>query len=123
MTRKARSRMFIIAGVTAALLLVPILAWRGVGFTYSRGERVGYVESMSSAGTVCDTYEGTLMMATTPHGPGSTWQFSVRDKSIADQIADLKGQKVALHYRQEKGGQLACLRKTEYLATGVRRIN
>jgi hypothetical protein len=115
--------VLVIAAVPAVLLLVPLLAWRGVGFTYSTGERVGYVESMTSEGTVCDTYEGALVMATSPQGPGSTWQFSVRDKAIADQIAGLKGQKVALHYRQEKGGQLACLRKTEYLATAVRRIN
>jgi hypothetical protein len=115
--------MVVIAAVPAVLLLVPFLAWRGLGFTYSTGERVGYIESVSSEGTVCDTYEGKLMMATSPQGPGSTWQFSVRDKAVADQIAGLKGQKVALHYRQEKGGQLACFRKTEYLATGVRAIN
>ena len=115
--------MFLIAAIPTLLVLVPILAWRGVGFTYSTGERVGYVESMSSEGTVCDTYEGTLMIATSPQGPGSTWQFSVRDKAVADQIAGLKGHMVALDYRQEKGGQLVCLRKTEYLATGVRAIN
>jgi hypothetical protein len=115
--------VLIIAAVPTVLFLVPFLAWRGVGFTYSTGERVGYIQSMSSEGTVCDTYEGALMMATSPQGPGSTWQFSVRDKAVADQIVRLKGQNVALHYRQEKGGQLVCLRKTEYVATAVRRIN
>jgi hypothetical protein len=123
MTPKPRSRSFIVAVASAVAILAPFLAWRAIGFTYSTGERVGFVESVSSAGTVCDTYEGTLMMGISPGGPATPWQFSVRDRRVADEIVGLKGQRVALHYRQEKGGQLVCFRKTEYVATGVRRID
>lgn len=123
MTSKPRSRIFIVAVVSAVVMLAPFLASRAVGFTYSSGERIGFVERVSSEGTVCDTYEGTLMMGIAPGGPATPWRFSVRDKRVANEIAGLKGQRVALHYRQEKGGQLVCFRKTEYVATGVRRID
>jgi hypothetical protein len=92
-------------------------------FTYSSGERVGFVESLSSEGTVCDTYEGTLMIGFSPAGPGTPWRFSVRDRRVADEIFALKGHRIALRYRQEKGGRLMCFRKTEYIATGARTID
>jgi hypothetical protein len=123
MTRKTRSRILMLGAFPAVLVLVPFLAWRTIGFTYSTGERVGFVEDLSSEGKMCDTYEGSLVMSTGRGAPGSTWRFSVRDRRVADQIGEFKGQRVAVHYRQEKGGQLVCSRKTEYIATGVRRID
>jgi hypothetical protein len=122
MTPNPRFRIFLFT-VSAVVMLAPFLAWRAIGFTYSSGERVGFIGSVSSVGTVCDTYEGTLMMGIAPGGPATAWQFSVRDKRVANEIAGLKGQRVALHYRQEKGGQLVCFRKSEYVATGVRTID
>ena len=123
MGRKVRSRIFMICAAPAVVVVAAFLGWRAVGFTYSSGERVGFVESLSSEGTVCDTFEGMLVMGLSAGGPGTPWQFSVRDRDIAAEIARLKGQRVALQYRQQKGGQLLCFRKTEYIATGVRRID
>lgn len=123
MPGKARSRILILGAFLAVVVLAPLVAWRTIGFTYSSGERVGFVTNVSSEGKVCDTYEGILVMSPWAGAPGPSWQFSVRDSRVADQIGELKGQRVAVHYRQEKGGQLVCSRKTEYIATDVRKID
>ena len=98
-----RSRI-VVALSALALLLLPLLLWNTVGYTYSDGDRVGFIESVSEEGSLCHTNEGTLLMATTPVSPGTTWAFSVRDRHVADEVSALKGQKVALHYHQDKGG-------------------
>ncbi len=117
------SRTAVVASLAFALLLIPILLWTVVGYTYSEGDRVGFVERLSQEGTLCHTNEGTLLMATTPGSPGNTWAFSVRDRRVADEVSALKGQKVALHYHQDKGGLSTCFRRTAYVVTDVRKID
>jgi hypothetical protein len=119
---RGRSRIGV-AAVPVAFLLIPLLLWSVVGYTYSEGDRVGFVEGVFEEGTVCHTYEGALLMGATPTSPGKTWSFSVRNKHVADEIAAFHGQKVALQYHQDKGGLSTCFRQTEYVVTGVRKIN
>ena len=64
---KSRERSRIgVAALPIAFLLIPLLLWRVVGYRYSEGDRVGFVEGVSEEGTVCHTYEGTLLMGATP---------------------------------------------------------
>jgi hypothetical protein len=110
-------------GVAIAVVNVVIGLWTIVGFTYSRGDRVGFVRKLSERGWACKTYEGTLAMIVQPGDPGKVWEFSVRDKAVADQIAALSGHRVALHYEQHKLVPASCVGETEYFVTGVRQLD
>jgi hypothetical protein len=122
---KTRSgRAYALAGVAVAAAGVVLCLGSTVGFTYSRGQRVGFVRKLSERGWACKTYEGTLAMTAEPVGGAARlWQFSVRDKTVVDQIDALSGQSVVLRYEQRKGVAAPCVGDTEYFVVGVRRID
>jgi hypothetical protein len=111
--------------LVAALVIVPLSAialWSviAMSFTYSSGDRTGYVQKISRKGWLCKTYEGEIAMVNLPGQIANTFQFSVRDDSIAALISASQGQRVSLTYEQHKGLPSSCFGETEYFVTGVR---
>ncbi len=109
------------------LILVPALAvsawvWTTLHVAYSNGERAGYVQKISRKGWVCKTWEGELAINNIPGAVPQIFFFSVPDDSVARQIENAAGQRVALSYEQHKGVPSKCFGETEYFVTGVRRI-
>ena len=99
---------------------VALLTWTTLNFAYSNGERVGYLQKFSRKGWLCKTWEGDLAMANQPGTlQQQTFQFTVRDPAVADQINHSMGQRVALHYEQHKGVPTSCFGETEYYVTRV----
>lgn len=110
------------------LFVVPVLGlaaytWLVLHYTYSSGERTGYIQKISLKGWLCKTWEGELAMTTVPGTAPQIFSFSVRDEATAHQIAQSAGQRVALTYRQHKGIPTSCFGETEYFVTGVRTIS
>jgi hypothetical protein len=110
-----------------AIILVPLVGmtlWTliALGYTYSSGERVGYIQKISEKGWICKTYEGEIAMVNLPGQIANTFQFSVRDDSIADLISKAQGQRVAISYKQHKGVPTSCFGETEYFVSGVKVI-
>jgi hypothetical protein len=93
-----------------------------LSYSYSAGERVGYVQKISKKGWICKTYEGEIAMINLPGQIANTFQFSVRDDSIAALITKAQGQRVALAYEQHKGVPTSCFGETQYFVKGVRII-
>jgi hypothetical protein len=120
---KKSPRNLVFRGVAVALIGVAICLSTTVGYTYSRGERVGFVRKLSERGWACKTYEGTLAMVVGPGDPGRLWEFSLRDKVVADQIDALGGHRLALRYEQYKGVPATCVGDTEYFVVGVRQVD
>ncbi|MGO9834996.1 MAG: hypothetical protein ACLP1X_12345 [Polyangiaceae bacterium] len=117
-------RGFAFGAIPVAAVTVVICLWTTVGLTYSRGERVGFVRKLSQRGWACKTYEGTLaMIAETGGGGAKLWDFSVRDKVVANQIDSLSGHAVALRYEQNKGVPATCVGESEYFVVGVRQLD
>ena len=111
--------------VLGSLVFIPVSAlaiWTliALGYSYSSGERVGYVQKLSKKGWLCKTYEGEIAMINLPGQIANTFQFSVRDDSIAALINKAQGQQVALAYQQHKGVPTSCFGETEYFVKGVR---
>ncbi len=109
------------------LVLLPILVftiWAGItlSFSYSNGERVGYVQKLSRKGWLCKTWEGELQMSNIPGSAPLLFQFSVRSDSIARAIEATNGRRVALTYEQHVGVPSDCFGETEYFVTGVREV-
>ena len=102
--------------------IVGIALWTliALGYSYSSGERVGYIQKFSKKGWLCKTYEGEIAMVNLPGQIANTFQFSVRNDSVAALINKSQGQRVALTYSQHKGVPTSCFGETEYFVNGVK---
>jgi hypothetical protein len=121
--RKRHRKVFI---VLFALLLIPAVIvalwiWVSLGYTYSSGERAGYVQKISKKGWICKTWEGELAMANLPGTMPQIFVFTVRNDSIAKVIEQNAGKQVSLTYDQHRGVPTTCFGETEYFVTGVHR--
>ncbi len=111
----------------AAVVLVPATVfaiWCAVtlGYTYSDGDRQGYVQKISRKGWLCKTWEGELAMSNVPGQAPQLFNFSVRSDSIAAIIDKTVGKRVAVHYEQHVGVPTSCFGETEYFVNGLRVI-
>lgn len=110
-----------------ALILLPIGVmgiWTAstLGFSYSKGERAGYLQKLSDKGWVCKTWEGELALQNMPGAAPEIFHFSVREAAVAKQLQGLEGQRVALHYEQHKGVPSTCFGESEYFVTGATKV-
>ncbi|MEQ1622954.1 MAG: hypothetical protein HOP04_09245 [Methylophilaceae bacterium] len=100
-------------GFSAYLTLV--LSW-----SYSDGERAGYLQKFSRKGWLCKSYEGELAMTTVPGVAPLLWNFTVRDEAVAGQMNALLGKRIALSYEEHRGIPTDCFGETSYFVTQVR---
>ena len=112
--------LLIVLGVPAAGLAI----WTAVAmtYTYSSGERAGFVQKMSRKGWVCKTWEGTLYTDIARGFRSDSFNFTTRSDSIAHLVDSLSGKRVAVRYEQHVGLPTSCLGDTQYFVTGVRAI-
>ena len=116
-------KTLIIAGIVAApVLLFVLYTWSSLTWTYSTGERAGYVQKFSKKGWVCKTWEGELAMVSIPGTTPEKFYFTVRDDSVAQRINQSLGKRVALSYRQHKGIPSSCFGETEYFVSDVKTV-
>jgi hypothetical protein len=105
----------------AFVLLAALYLFAASAYTYSSGERAGYIQKMSSKGWVCKTWEGELAMVNLPGATTQIFGFTVRDDRVAQEINHLAGKRVALQYEQHIGLP-SCFGDTEYFVIAVREI-
>jgi len=124
-TPPRRTRIWLFLLLLVVVLPVCLLAawvWITLHFSYSTGERAGYVQKISKKGWFCKTWEGELAMSTFPGTAPQIFTFSVRDDAVAKKIENAAGERVALSYEQHKGVPGSCFAETEYFITAVRPI-
>jgi hypothetical protein len=116
-------KRIILWGIGVALALVGCFAgytWIALHWSYSRGERVGYVIKLSEKGWLVPTFEGELALLPVPGTVPEKFLFSVPDKEVAERINKLSGKRVALVYQQHKGVPTKFFGETEYFVIDVR---
>jgi hypothetical protein len=91
--------------------------WGALSWSYSEGERVGYVQKLSRKGWVCKTWEGELAMVTMPGAIPEKFYFSVRGEAVASQLNKSLGKRVGLKYTQHLGLPTSCFGETEYFVS------
>lgn len=117
-------------------VLRPMLKWAAVllilaiggylvfifNWSYSDGDRAGYLQKFSRKGWICKTYEGELAMTTVPGVAPVIWTFSVNmwDDPLAVQINGLLGKKVVLHYREFRHLPSTCFGETPHFVDSVK---
>jgi len=119
MTKTQRGFLIILIPVIF-LLLFAAYTWVALNFSYSKGERAGYVQKFSEKGWVCKTWEGELAMVSMPGTMSEKFYFSLQDDEIAKKINQSLGKKVAITYEQHIGVPSKCFAETEYYVTDVR---
>jgi len=119
-TRRHWGKLLIAAIVGIPAISMTLWAVIALSFAYSEGERVGYIQKFSEKGWICKTWEGEIAMVNLPGQIANTFQFTVRDDSVAALINAAQGKRVALTYEQHKGVPTDCFGETEYFVKGVR---
>ena len=119
------------ARISRFLLLMPIVlllfasgwTWLTLHWSYSEGERAGYVQKLSKKGWLCKTWEGEIAMVTMPGAIPEKFEFTVPDDAMAEKINALAGQRVVLAYQQHKFIPSSCFGETEYFVSEVRTLH
>lgn len=106
--------------VIVLLLLAAGYTWLSLKWSYSDGERAGFVQKISKKGWLCKTWEGEmLMLPTSPLVTTEKFFFTVRDEAIAKQISANIGKRMSLSYSQHIGIPSTCFGDTEYFIEKV----
>jgi hypothetical protein len=111
------------------LLLVAIgsglWTWLTLTWAYADGNRAGVLQKFVRRGWLCKTQEGEIALYYAGGqymGPASTrqfWDFSVRDKAVAEQLSNAVGHRVQLHYTEHPGIPTSCFGDTRYFVDRV----
>jgi hypothetical protein len=118
----SRLRRAFWTSLVLGVLLAAAYIWAMLRFSYSDGERAGYVQKFSRKGWVCKTWEGELAMATLPGALPEVFPFTAWDDSVAAQLNRLMGQRVVLHYKEKVGLPTSCFGETRHIVDEVRPV-
>lgn len=99
-------------GCLATLLI--LLALAGFGYfkffwVFSDGTKTGELNSLTYTGYLFKTYEGEMILTGygTKNNQGTVqsknFKFSVADKEVAQQLTQMTGLRVTVHYKEYKG--------------------
>lgn len=108
--------------VLAALLFIAY-TWLVLSWSYSNGERAGYVQKFSHKGFLCKTWEGEMALVSMPGTVAEKFYFTVRDAQVAQQINQSIGKRVALVYDQHIGVPNSCFGDTQYFISAVKVVD
>ncbi|HEV8355286.1 MAG TPA: hypothetical protein VGQ17_00800 [Gemmatimonadales bacterium] len=98
-----------------AFFTLATLTW-----SYSEGQRSGYLQKFSKRGWICKTWEGELAMTTVPGVAPTLWSFTVRRAAVARQVNLGIGRRVIMFYREHRGVPSRCFGDTDYFVDSVR---
>jgi hypothetical protein len=106
--------------VILPILLIALWTTIALSWSYSQGERAGYVQKFSRKGWICKTWEGEIAMVNMPGQAQEKFAFSVRSDSVAREITRHMGGRVSITYEEHPGIPLRCFGETDYFVTGVK---
>ena len=111
--------------ILALVLLTPVLlvvlyTVVSLSWSYSEGQRAGYLQKFSKKGWLCKTWEGELALSTVPGVAPTMWDFTVRKESTARQLNLAIGRRVLLYYREHRGVPTSCFGDTSYFVDSIK---
>jgi hypothetical protein len=117
-----RKKLLVSLALVVALLVIGFAGyvWLALHWSFSSGERIGYVQKISQKGWVVKTWEGELQLMSVPGAAPEKFLFSVRDDAVAGKLNAVAGKKVALSYEQHRGVPTNLFGETDYFVTDVR---
>jgi hypothetical protein len=119
MTLSKRVTISLVSVIAAAVAIFFLYAWFTLSWSYSEGERAGFLQKFSKKGWICKSYEGEILLTSMPGAIPEKFTFSVRDPAVAKQMNAAIGKRVVLTYAQHKGVPSSCFGESEYFVEKV----
>jgi hypothetical protein len=115
------SKRMLWVGVAVALLvgLPALYLLAAMSWSYSSGERAGWVQKMSHKGWLCKTWEGELAMINMPGTLSEKFNFTVHDETVVKKINESMGKRVSLVYEEHVGIPTTCFGDTGYFVKDI----
>src|SRR5215472_18693427 len=117
--QKGIGMLRVLVGLLVLAGLVAGYFWAATHWSYSSGERAGWVQKFSRKGWVCKTWEGELAMVSMPGATPEKFYFTVRDDAVAERINRVMGKRVSLHYDEKVGLPTSCFGETRHYVNQV----
>ena len=108
--------------LVSAIALFSLYVYIALNWSYSSGERAGFLQKVSHKGWICKTWEGELSLVAMPGSAPEKFLFTVRDDAIAQKVSAAAGKRVTLNYEQHKGLPSSCFGDTDYFVVDVKEI-
>ena len=110
----------IIIAVAILALVVTAYFVVALNWSYSTGDRAGWLQKLSDKGWVCKTWEGEMALVSLPGTSAlEKFAFTVRDDKVAAELAKVMGKRVTLHYEEKVGLPTSCFGETRHYVTAV----
>ena len=108
--------LMVLAGLVA---LVVAYFYAALSWSYSSGERAGWVQKLARKGWICKTWEGELALVSQPGAAVEKFYFTVRDDAVAAALSHDMGRRVSVNYEEKVGLPTSCFGDTRNYVTGV----
>ncbi|MGX9218544.1 hypothetical protein ACWV27_09065 [Massilia varians] len=112
-----RATALLLSALAAIVVLFALYTWFTLSWSYSEGERAGYLQKFSKKGWLCKTWEGEILLSSMPGAIPERFAFTVRDDAVVKQLQNAMGQRVQITYEQHVGVPTSCFGETGYFAT------
>ena len=119
---KNRITLWMLGLVAAIAVVIGLYIFAALSWSYSNGERAGFLQKISAKGWVCKTWEGELSLVSLPGATPEKFLFTVRDAAVAKQVNAAVGKRVALTYEQHVGLPTSCFGDTEYFVVSLKEM-
>ena len=110
----------LLAALAALAALIALYFWAAFSWSYSSGERAGWVQKLSKKGWICKTWEGELAMVSMPGATPEKFYFTITDEAVAEQVNRLMGRRASLHYEEKVGLPTSCFGETRHYVMSAR---
>jgi len=120
---KNRITLWMVGLLSAVAVVFGLYVFAALSWSYSNGERAGFLQKISAKGWFCKTWEGELSLVSLPGATPEKFLFTVRDAAVAKQVNAAVGKRVALTYEQHVGLPTSCFGDTEYFVVSLKEIN
>jgi hypothetical protein len=121
--RRHWGKIALLSIIIVPAILFGLWSWITLTYTYSEGDRAGYLQKFSEKGWLCKTWEGELAQANVPGVMPETFAFSVRDDRVAADLLRQMGNRVSVTYEEHRGVPTTCFGDTDYFVVNVRPID
>jgi hypothetical protein len=117
--KQFRWKLWLFTALVVLVGLFSLYTWTALNWSYSTGERAGYVQKLSKKGIISKTWEGELAMVAIPGSMPEKFAFTVKNDAVAAAINNSLGKRVKITYEQHVGIPTTFFGETEYYVVKV----
>ena len=122
--RRFRAGRILTIVILILLFAAAFFIWWRYYFTYSEGYRFGLLQKFSKRGAGFKTYEGEMILSSVKGNnnvplASEKFYFSVMDEGVAQQMDNLQGRGITVHY-QQKNAPAFWRGDSEYIVDSVK---